>query len=216
MAYIIYTSGTTGVPKGVMIEHRSIINLVKNTNYSEITPSDCVAHAANFAFDATTFEIWGALLNGASCYIFEKSLIHDLQLFIKTLKEKKISILFITTALLNAIIEIDLGAFSSLNCVYFGGELVNVNKINALIDATKSSPLNLVHVYGPTENTTFSLFYRVNKNKQYIDTVPIGKPITNTECIILNKRGERAKQDEEGELYLAGQGLARDICIFHI
>ena len=73
LAYIIYTSGSTGKPKGVMVEHRGVVSLTRNQNYIQVSPSDCLAQTASVSFDAATFEIWGALLNGARLAVIDRS-----------------------------------------------------------------------------------------------------------------------------------------------
>ena len=72
LAFLQYTSGSTGIPKGTSVEHSSVVNLVVNTNYIELSPSDVIGQAANCSFDAATFEILGALLNGAKLVLIDK------------------------------------------------------------------------------------------------------------------------------------------------
>ncbi len=156
LAYIIYTSGSTGKPKGVKITHKSVNRLVCNCNYININSSDKIAQIANTSFDAATFEIWGALLNGAQLIIFLPENTLEINLFINQLRKKEINRIFITTALLNQIVSIKPQAFTFLKYLLFGGEKAEIKWIREIIN--KGKPENLIHVYGPTENTTFLVF----------------------------------------------------------
>lgn len=202
LAYVIYTSGSTGTPKGVMIPHRAVNRLVCETNYIQIEPSDRVAQVANLAFDAATFEIWGALLNGARLVGIDRETTLSPADFATELQQ--VNILFLTTALLNQIIHQIPSAFQSLKYLLFGGEIANVNCIRSLIQHGK--PEHLIHVYGPTENTTFSTWYEID---QISTTLPIGQAIANTQVYLLDSHLKPVPAGVSGEIYLGGDGLAR-------
>lgn len=181
LAYIIYTSGSTGKPKGVAVPHKAINRLVCNTNYIKLLPSDKIAQASNASFDAATFEIWGALLNGAQLVGINKDVTispHELAL---QLREKGINILFFTTALFQQIVRDVPQAFATLKYLLFGGETVDTRWIKKILQS--SAPKQLIHVYGPTENTTFSSYYCVEELPS-ATSLPIGRPITNTQIYI--------------------------------
>ncbi len=205
-AYIIYTSGSTGKPKGVVVPHRAINRLVKNTDYMQIEADHSIAQASNAAFDAATFEIWGALLNGAKlCNIPKETMLSAMD-FADILKKKNISHIFITTALFNQIAGQVPNAFEHLDTVMFGGEQVDPPSVRKIIKA--KPPKKLLHVYGPTENTTFSTWYQIKRVGQKITTIPIGKPIANSTCYVLDQYLNPVPVGIPGELYVGGDGVA--------
>ncbi|MFM7712979.1 MAG: amino acid adenylation domain-containing protein, partial [Microcystis sp.] len=206
LAYIIYTSGSTGKPKGVAVNHQAISRLVLKTNYIQITPEDRVAQAANIAFDAATFEIWGALLNGAKLIIIPKSILLSPSELAASIQSQEVSVLFLTTALFNQLAALVPETFSSLRYLLFGGEAVDPKWVQEVLD--KGSPEKLLHVYGPTENTTFSSWYLVEKSPETAITIPIGKPISNTKIYILDQHLQPVPIGIPGELCISGIGLA--------
>ncbi|MCJ7623457.1 MAG: amino acid adenylation domain-containing protein, partial [Anaerolineaceae bacterium] len=205
-AYAIYTSGSMGIPKGVIIPHKAITRLVIETNYIQIKESDVIAQVSNISFDAAIFEIWGALLNGCKLVLIPRSTLLTPRDFSSQLASKRISILFLTTALFNFLVTKAPGAFSSLRCLLFGGEEVDPEKVRSILQY--SPPETLLHVYGPTENTTFSIWYHVKNVSPNDITVPIGKPVSNTEAYILDNDMKPVPPGAPGELYLGGDGLA--------
>ena len=207
LAYIIYTSGSTGKHKGVAVPHKAINRLVCNTNYIKLSPSDKIAQASNTSFDAATFEIWGALLNGAQLVGISKDVTispHELAL---QLREKGINVLFLTTALFQQIVRDVPQAFATLKYFLFGGETVDTRWIKKILQS--GAPKHLIHVYGPTENTTFSSYYCVEELPS-ATSLPIGIPITNTQIYILDPHLQLVPIGVTGELYMGGEGLARE------
>jgi len=207
LSYVIYTSGSTGTPKGVAVTHQAVNRLVFNTNYIQLTPDDCVAQAANIAFDAATFEIWGALLHGAKLAIITKSVLLTPKEFAVNLRSNQVSVLFLTTALFNQLASLIPQAFGSLRYLLFGGEAVDPRWVQEVLD--KGRPQYLLHVYGPTENTTFSSWYFVEKLTTTATTIPIGRAISNTQIYLLDQNLQPVPIGIPGELYLGGAGLAR-------
>ncbi|MEH2283334.1 MAG: amino acid adenylation domain-containing protein [Nostoc sp.] len=208
LAYVIYTSGSTGKPKGVAITHKAVNRLVCNTNYIKLSPLDKIAQASNTSFDAATFEIWGALLNGAQLVGISKDIILSPHEFALQLEQKEISVLFLTTALFQQIARDVPQAFASLRYLLFGGEIVDPRWVKKIIKS--GAPKHLIHVYGPTENTTFSSYYCIQSLPESATSIPIGCPINNTQIYILDTHLQPLPIGVIGELYIGGDGLARE------
>lgn len=209
LAAVRYTSGSTGQPKGVMLEHRGIVRLVKNTNYIQFTAQDCVAQIANITFDAAEFEIWGALLNGGTLVILPEGSLLSAHPFAKFLKEKKISILLITTRLFEQFSIIAPEMFAQLTYLTIGGEVINPKTILNVLNCKAGRPRFLLNLYGPTENSVCSTAYKIPDSISGEQPIPIGVPIANTTVYVINDNGEFADVNELGELYVGGDGIAR-------
>ena len=207
LAYVIYTSGSTGKPKGVSVSHQAVNRLVLNTNYINLQPKDIVAFASNFSFDAATFEIWGTLLHGAKLVGVKKDVVLSPQDFVDFIQEQKISVSFLTTALFNQIANVLPSAFHSMEQLMFGGEAVDIRSVKAVLK--NGAPQRLLHVYGPTESTTFTTWYLVQDVPEEATTIPIGRSIANTQVYILDKHLQPVPVGVPGELYIGGDGLAR-------
>ncbi|MBX9258015.1 amino acid adenylation domain-containing protein, partial [Desmonostoc muscorum CCALA 125] len=207
LSYVIYTSGSTGTPKGVAVTHQAVNRLILNTNYIQLTPDDRIAQAANIAFDAATFEIWGALLSGAKLVIITKSVLLSPPEFAANIRSQKVSVLFLTTALFNQLASFAPEAFNCLRYLLFGGEAVDPKWVQEVLD--KGAPQQLLHVYGPTENTTFSSWYLVEDLATTATTIPIGRPISNTQVYILDQKLQPVPVGVPGELHIGGVGLAK-------
>ncbi|MFL9458798.1 amino acid adenylation domain-containing protein [Tolypothrix bouteillei VB521301_2] len=207
LAYVIYTSGSTGQPKGVSVTHQGVTRLVMNTNYIHIEASDIIAQASNYAFDAATFEIWGALLHGARLFGVSKELVLSPRDFAASIREQGITVLFLTTALFNQIAQAVPNAFNPLRYLLFGGEAVEPQWVQQVLQ--NGGPQRLLHVYGPTENTTFSSWYWVQDVPKDATTIPIGRPIANTQIYILDEYLQPVPVGVPGELHIGGVGLAR-------
>jgi acyl-CoA synthetase (AMP-forming)/AMP-acid ligase II/acyl carrier protein len=190
-----------------MIDHRAINRLVCNPNYVDLKPPHVMAHASSVSFDAATFEIWGALLNGIRLAIVDKDEVLAPRGLARTIKDQGISLLFLTTALFNQIARDVPDAFRSLDSLLTGGEAVDAECMRTVLK--HGPPRRLVHVYGPTEVTTFSTAYDVKEIAKNANTVPIGKGISNTQAYILNAGLQAVPMGVVGELYLGGAGVTR-------
>lgn len=205
LIYMMYTSGSTGKPKGVMITHKNVVRLVENTNYISFSKDERILQTGSIVFDACTFEIWGSFLNGGTLYLIEKQHMLDQNYFEKYLKANKITSIFLTTALFNQYCEASPTIFESLNNLLTGGEAVSVKHMQMALNNFPN--LNLVHVYGPTENTTFSTYYKVTDINHNI--IPIGKAIANSTTYVVSKSGNLLPIGVPGELWVGGDGVGR-------
>jgi diaminobutyrate--2-oxoglutarate aminotransferase len=205
LAYLMYTSGTSGHPKGVMIEHRAIIRLVIDAGYVELRPDDRILQTGSLAFDAATFEIWGALLNGASVHIAPRDAFLRPQPMKAIIEQEGITILFLTTVLFNQLAGKSDRVFDGVRVLLTGGE--RVSAMHMMNVRSRYPHLELLHVYGPTENTTFSTAFRVRG--EYAIDVPIGVPIAGSTALVLSRDLRIQSPGGIGELCTGGSGLAR-------
>ena len=208
LAYVIYTSGSTGQPKGTAIEHRAVNRLVCDTNYVQLSAQDCLAQISNVSFDAATFELWGALLHGARLVILPKDIALSPQEFVAHLRQHKVTTMFVTTALFNLLSREVPDAFRTLKTVLFGGEACDPNCVRDVL--RHGAPERLLHVYGPTESTTFASWHLVEQVPANATTIPIGRPIANTTLYVLDRDLNPVPVGIPGELYVGGDGLARE------
>ena len=207
LAYLIYTSGSTGTPKGVMALHRGVTRLVGSTDYVQLGPSDFVAQLSNVAFDAATFEVWGALANGSRLVVIPREVALDPAKLAAELRGGGISTLFLTTALFNEVVRFQPGAFAGVKQVLFGGEAVDPRWVRECLSA--GAPGRLLHMYGPTETVTFATWHSVGAVAPGQRTIPIGRPIANTLVYVLDRHRQPVPVGVAGELYIGGDGLAR-------
>ena len=206
LMYVMYTSGSTGKPKGVEVTHRAVIRLLINTDYIQIHPSDVIAQISNCAFDAATFEIWGALLHGARLVIISAQVAIAPQEFSAVLTQHQVGVLFLTTALFNQLAQNLPAIFRPIRHVLFGGEAVDPKWVRKILQS--GPPARLVHVYGPTETTTFATWYEIKEVGEDAVTIPIGRPIANTSIYILDSHLQPVPIGVAGEVYIGGDGLA--------
>ncbi|NRB40969.1 MAG: amino acid adenylation domain-containing protein [Pseudomonadales bacterium] len=206
LAYLIYTSGSTGRPKGVMIEHRSVNRLLLGVDYVDLGPDSVFLQAASSSFDAMTFELWGALLHGGKAVLYPED-IPTTERLGQELKHNQVSHLFLSTGLFNAIADTDISVLSGLKQLLVGGDALSVQKIN--LAGNMLPDVRLMNIYGPTESTTFACCYQIDRTKTYYNSVPIGRPIANTQVYVLSAELQPVPIGAPGELFIGGDGLAR-------
>ncbi|MEG9913900.1 lichenysin non-ribosomal peptide synthetase LicA [Bacillus paralicheniformis] len=207
MANLTYTSGTTGTPKGNMVSHRNILRTVKNTNYLDVMTSDIVLSISNYVFDAFMFDVFGSLLNGAKLVIAPKDTILDMSRLAHVLEKEKVTVLMITTALFNLLTDMRPDSLKGLRRVLFGGERASVDHVRRALNTVGKG--RLLHMYGPSESTVFTTYYPVNEVPDDAQAIPIGKPVSNTEVLILDSFGNVQPAGVAGELCVGGDGLVR-------
>ena len=203
--YIMYTSGSTGNPKGVIIPHRSVMRLVKDTNYIQITERDRILQTGAPVFDATTFELWSSLLNGATLVMVDEFNLLNAGMLEGILKKEQISIMWLTVSLFNQLVNVNASLFNSLHYLLVGGDKLSPAHINKVLEA--NSQLKVINGYGPTENTTFSTTFAIDR--VYESDIPIGKPIRYSTAYILDEGGNLLPPGALGELFVGGEGVAK-------
>jgi amino acid adenylation domain-containing protein len=205
MAYVMYTSGSTGRPKGVKISHRAVNRLVTGTDYVELGPSHVVLHAAPLSFDASTFEIWGALLTGAKLVLMPQGT-PALQDIGDTIKHNGVTTAWMTASLFHAAVDHILDAIVPLRQLLAGGDVLLPSYVRRFIVAAPHC--RLINGYGPTENTTFTCCATLTEDVLDEDRVPIGRPIANTTAYVLDRLMRPVSIGVTGELFTGGDGLA--------
>ncbi len=206
LAYVIYTSGSTGKPKGVKVSHRSVVKLVINTNYTDFTHGDRIAHILNFAFDGSVVNIYGALLNGGTLFVPEQEDVLASERLARYITLNEISVITTTASLFHRIVDETPSLLSTLRKFYIGGEVLSKPHVKKALSFVKHAG-TIVNVYGPTEGTCISTSYEINEVDEKI-SIPIGKPISNTEIFILDERLEQVPIGVYGEICIGGDGVA--------
>jgi amino acid adenylation domain-containing protein len=205
LAYVMYTSGSTGQPKGVCVPHRGVVRLVKDNTYLDFSPTQVWLQLAPIAFDASTLEIWGSLLNGAKLVLFpgDKPSLTELG---QTIAQHQITALWLTAGLFHLMVDERIEDLRPLRQLIAGGDVLSVSHVQKVL----STLLNcqLVNGYGPTENTTFTCCYPISK-LDGLTSVSIGRPIANTQVYILDADLQPVPIGVPGELYIGGDGLAQ-------
>lgn len=206
LAYVMYTSGSTGRPKGVMIEHRGIVRLVRGTNYCHFGPDETFLQFAPPSFDASTFEIWGALLNGGRLVLVpqETSSLEDL---VRAVRQYGVTTLWLTAGLFHLMVDEHPGDLRSLRQLLAGGDVLSSRHCRTFLEHAPET--TLINGYGPTENTTFTCCHTMRAGDPLPESIPIGKPVANTRVYILDQAMNPVPAGEIGELYAGGDGLAR-------
>ena len=202
LAYVIYTSGSTGAPKGVMVEHRNIANLV--ACFEDIGPNDVLLLLAPLAFDASTFEIWVPLSRGAKLAIFPQGTLDPHEIG-NAVAEGEVTALFLTSALFNLVVDTELEKLKGLRLFMTGGDVVSPHYMTRAVSTLRDT--KLINGYGPTETTTVATLHHCRSPEPV--TVPIGRPIYNTRLFVLDRHLGPVPIGAVGELYISGAGVSR-------
>lgn len=203
-AYVMYTSGSTGQPKGILVGQLNIIKLALDPYLLNITLEDRVLQWSNFAFDGSTFEIFNTFLNGASLHLISKSDATDPNKLSEIIQTKQLSVVFITTALFNVFVDFNPNIFKGLRKIVIGGDAASGAHVKKALEVLE--PNTIINGYGPTETTTFAVCHAVEQVHK--NSIPIGKPLTNTKVYVTNNNGDLAGIGVIGELWITGQGVS--------
>ncbi len=212
LAYVLYTSGSTGTPKGVAVSQRSVVRLVRGTGYAAFGPDEVFLMMAPASFDASTFELWGPLLNGGCLAILPPGEV-SLDGLERAIRAMGVTTLWLTAGLFHLVADERPAALAPLRQLLAGGDVLSPPHVGRLRRALPG--LALIDGYGPTENTTFTATYRIAggitggpDDGADLAAVPIGRPIANSRVLVLGRDLEPAPVGVPGELYAGGAGLA--------
>ncbi|MER8187947.1 amino acid adenylation domain-containing protein, partial [Kitasatospora sp. NPDC094015] len=205
LLYVIYTSGSTGRPKGVCIPHRAVTALVQQADYVCLTPDDVIGQASNSSFDVATFEIWGALCNGALVVGVPKEVLLSGPALRNHIAEHRITVMNVPSSLLSVLAQETPDVFGGLDTLLFGGEAADPTAVAAVL---RHPPGRMLNVYGPTETTTFSVAGLIRSVADGDQDVPLGRPIKHMWVYVLDADGALAPPGVTGELWIGGAGLA--------
>ena len=206
LAYIIYTSGTTGKPKGTPIRHSSVSGLVKGSNYLQIVPEDNVLQLANYAFDISVFDIFGALLNGASLVLVEGFEVKDIARLSTYIREQEVTIFVLTASMFNLLVDESLDNLKSTRTILFGGESASVKHVNKAFEYLGAG--RLINAYGPTEAAVYATYYAIDQLHDEQRALPIGKPISHSHIYVLDEHQNLVPGGVPGELCIGGPRLS--------
>jgi amino acid adenylation domain-containing protein/non-ribosomal peptide synthase protein (TIGR01720 family) len=207
LAYVMYTSGSTGRPKGVSIIHRNVVRLVRNSNYLNFSAEETFLHTAPFSFDASTFEIWACLLNGSRLILLPPDPPSLAELGY-AVEHYGVSVLWLTAGLFNLMVDEQVDSMKGVRHLLTGGDVLSPAHAEKFLQEVRGC--SLINCYGPTENTSFSTFYSMTEPRQFAGSIPIGRPVANSQVYILDSHLRPVPCGVYGELYLGGDGLARN------
>ncbi|ACR28839.1 amino acid adenylation domain-containing protein [Burkholderia glumae] len=203
--YVMFTSGSTGRPKGVIVPHRGVVRLVRDTNYIRIDATDTLALLSPITFDASTFEIWGALLNGARLAVYQEPGF-DPNAVGRLVAEQRVTVMWLTAALFHLVARRFVRLLDGVRVLLAGGDVLHAKAVHAVFDAHPG--IILVNGYGPTENTTFTCCHVMRNAERPQGSVPIGRAITGTTLWVLDEALQPVPDGTEGELCVGGAGVA--------
>lgn len=202
LAYAIYSSGTSGTPKGILICHRSVVRLVHQNNFLNLNTSTVILQTGSLSFDASTFEIWGALLNGGTLVLSSEDSLSNTNILKELILEENVNTMWMTSTLFNQVVSIDYHVFDTIKNLIIGGE--KLSEYFVKLFKNKNHFTRLMNGYGPTENTTFTTMYEIGET---FTKIPIGKPISGTQIYILNNNSV-CGIGVMGELCTTGEGVS--------
>jgi aspartate racemase len=204
LAYLMYTSGSTGIPKGVGITHRNIVGFVKAVNWANFSADETFLHLAPISFDASTLEIWGAMLNGSRLVIYPSTL-PSLSELGELVSRTQVTTLFLTTGLFHQFVDSNVTTIGAVKQLLTGGDALSPTLLQKGLEQIEN--VTIVNCYGPTESTVMACAYPVARDR-VTTSVPIGRPVSNTQLYVINAT-RPAGIGERGELFIGGHSLGR-------
>jgi amino acid adenylation domain-containing protein len=205
LAYVMYTSGSTGIPKGVMVPHRGILRLVVDATYARFSPEEVFLQLAPVSFDASTFEIWGSLLNGARLAIAPPGVL-SLDEIGGAIRRHGVTTLWLTAGLFHLAVDQNLDCLRRLRQLLAGGDALSPRHVRRAAEALPHC--TLINGYGPTETTTFACCHTITAADLTGRAIPIGRPIERTEVQLLDAALQPVPDGEAGEIVIGGDGVA--------
>ncbi|MBN8471529.1 non-ribosomal peptide synthase/polyketide synthase [Corallococcus exiguus] len=206
LAYVLFTSGSTGQPKGVLVPHRGVTRLVLGSDFIRFGADEVLFHFAPVAFDASTLEIWGALLHGAKLVLAPPHALSTEELA-ALLRHHRVTTLWLTAALFEQMSLHQGEALAQVRQVLAGGDVLPAERVRQHLSRLAPGSV-LVNGYGPTENTTFSTTLTLRPDTRVDGTVSIGRPISNASAYVLDAQLRPVPVGVPGELFVGGDGLA--------
>jgi len=209
LACVFFTSGSTGRPKGVLLPHIAITGLVLSPRYLSVVSGDRVLSSGSIAFDAASFEIWTAFLNGATLVCVDYECIVNPEAFADFIARNMITIMWVTTALFDQLVAFRPGIFSGVKYLLSGGDVVSPKTVHKVLSHPGGRPRAFVNGYGPTEAGILATFYTVTELDDTSTPLPIGRPLADTALYVLDDDQKPVPCGEAGELYIGGHRLAK-------
>ncbi|PHM69304.1 Amino acid adenylation [Xenorhabdus kozodoii] len=218
LAYIIYTSGSTGQPKGVMLEHRNVVNFIHAQHQtSEPKLGDRILQFATIAFDTSVSDIFPTLASGATLVLRPAHIRVPDQAFVSLLNEQRITIIDMPTAFWHQWVQEMMAGRSSfspyLHTIIVGGEKAEHRHLMSWLSHPDTQTCRWINSYGPTETTVIATTLTLNDKDQdspeWAGVIPIGYPLPNTRIYILDTQGRPVPIGVSGEIHIAGAGVAR-------
>ncbi|HED66458.1 MAG TPA: non-ribosomal peptide synthetase [Planctomycetes bacterium] len=206
LAYVMFTSGSTGRPKGVCVEQRSVLRLVMDPNFCELGPEEVLLHFAPISFDASTLEVWGALLRGGRMVVYPPTE-PSLEELGRVIREYGVTTAWLTAGLFHLMVDYQLGDLAGLRQLLAGGDVLSVPHVNRVL--REAPGVRLINGYGPTENTTFTCCHDIRAAGEVTGSVPIGRPVSDTRVYLLDANLQPVPIGVPGDLFAAGDGVAR-------
>lgn len=206
-AYVIYTSGSTGKPKGVVLCHKGIIRTVKGANYLNMDHTDRQTQMASYTFDMSVWEIFSALLNGATLIMVPREAVLEVPELARLLMEEQVTSVLFVTSVFNMLVDYDAKALNSIRSIYIGGEALSAKHVHKAVKCLGAG--RLMNLYGPTETTMCVTYYPIDSISLDAASVPIGRPISNAVLYVLDEQGNLLPPNVPGELCIGGCGVSK-------